>query len=100
MMLSTRVLRPRTSLRRMNSDRVSEHIWPVAARNLIPANHSSVVSRVSRAKSWRWVIREERMKRSLGLGVFELIIIAFGVMFSSVKSFICGGWSFEGGIAK
>ena len=82
----------------MNSWRDEVQIWPVAVRKFIPAVHSEVERRVSRAKSCRWVTRRARRKRSLGEGLRELAVMVFSVMLSMVRSFIGGRVVLEGSI--
>lgn len=64
---STRALRPRTSLRRMNSWRRGVQVWPVRVRKAIAAVHSAEVREVSRAKACRCV-RSARKRVRVRLG--------------------------------
>ena len=50
---STSMEKPSVSLRRMNSCRSPEQIWPVLVRKSMPTSHSSCVSCTSFAKAWR-----------------------------------------------
>lgn len=80
----------------MNSWRTSVQIWPTSVRKRRPFIHSSVLRRVSRAKSWRWVTRRSKMYFMRASSQRELIVWTFSVMFSDVRSFIGGILTREG----
>ena len=84
--------------RRKLTWRTSVHICPVAVKKSMPAFHSLVLSRVSRAKSWRCVTRRSMMYFMRGLGLFEFEIMAFSVMLSAVRSIIGGSFTTAGSI--
>ena len=78
----------------------SVHIWPTAVRKLIPAIHSFVLSRVSRAKSWRWVTSLSKTYFVRGSGSFELMMMVFSVIVSALRSFTGGIFILEGSMSE
>src|SRR6187549_3491985 len=71
---------------------------PHAIRKVMAAIHSSVLSRVSRAKSWRCVTRRAIRYVRRALDDWELMRIALGVMLLMVRS-RSGGALAEAGVS-
>src|SRR6266404_9109005 len=66
-MASTSIEIPRISDKRMNSCRLSEHIWPARVRKSIACHHSSCVIFASRTIACTWLTTNSRISRNLGL---------------------------------
>lgn len=66
--------------------RTSFEMCPHAIRKVMAVIHSSVLSRVSRAKSWRCVTRRAMRYVRRALDDWELMRIVLGVMLSMVRS--------------
>src|SRR5712691_992039 len=81
---STRIETPSTSDMRMNSCRLSSHIFPTRVRKSMPANHSPSVGSTSRMKPCRCLTSEVTTSRSRGSGEWLKRSVARLVMFCSV----------------
>src|ERR1700681_4080666 len=83
-MASTRIETPSTSDMRMNSWRLSSHIFPTRVRKSMPANHSPSVGSTSRMNPCRCLTSEVTTSRSRGSGHLLNRSVARLVMFCSV----------------
>src|SRR6478672_3616194 len=82
------MLTPSVSESKMNSWRLSSHIWPARVRKSIAANHSASVGSTSRMNACRCVTRLVMSRCKRGLGVPAKLLSTVSVMRSSLLSLI------------